>query len=431
MKLSHMPEKEEHYNYDDEIDLREIFNTLGRRKWIIIIVTTVFVMSAGVISWFFIDPIYEAKTTIAVTQPQIQKQSIGNIEDVVNQLGDVPLITPESTVVQIKSPGIFQSTIDRLSLPYTKRQLQAMVTAEQINKTNLVQIVVSNGNAGVAAEIANTIREEFLLHVNRINEQKLSRSLEMMQDNWLNEEMEGLKAANNKLREHKLKSRSIDFLNAQLAGKNEDLANVQSQLLYAEIERKKLQSGIAQAGENLKNTPQTLPTVSTADGVIPVEMQGIEIRNGRVVSENLNDAYTKVLNEYNSKLTDLAETDAEIAQIGHKVKQLEEQIRVMEAELIKNQIEEKTLQDEIQRRENVIQVLNTKIAEVKMTEAMDLAGNTILTVSPAVPPDSPVKPNKVLNMAIAGVLGLMLSIFGVFLAEYLRKEEDIDTPQGA
>ncbi len=102
-----MPDREEHYTYDDEIDLREIFNTLGRRKWIIIIVTTVLVMSAGVISWFFIDPIYEAKTTIAVTQPQIQKQSIGNIEDVVNQLGDVPLITPESTVVQIKSPGIF------------------------------------------------------------------------------------------------------------------------------------------------------------------------------------------------------------------------------------------------------------------------------------------------------------------------------------
>ncbi|HZK43157.1 MAG TPA: GNVR domain-containing protein, partial [Syntrophomonadaceae bacterium] len=87
-------------------------------------------------------------------------------------------------------------------------------------------------------------------------------------------------------------------------------------------------------------------------------------------------------------------------------------------------IEEKKLQNEINRREDLIDLLNTKMLEIKITQAFMESEDNIIVLSQAYVPDNPVQPNKKLNIAIAGILGLMLSIFGVFLAEYLREGDD-------
>ncbi len=411
-------------NYDyDEIDLRDIFRTLGKWKYPIIGITLICMVVSGIVSFFLMDPVYEAHTSLVITQTQSEKQPVGSIEDMVNRMGDLPVVTPQSTVEQIKAPSILQATINKLNLECNRRQLGAMVRTEQIKDTNLVRIIVSNKDPELAVKIANTIREEFLTHINQLNEQKLSRSLTTMQDKLLKDEEEALQLANDQLKQQKLQSRSIEFLTVQLNRKNDDLAYYQSCLISAEIERDKLQKGIQQSKENLANTPPTVTTVSTATGIIPVQMESIEITDGKVVIENLNEAYIEALNLYNEKITDLAQNEAEITKTRQKIGQLEQEIRSMEVELINNQIEEKKWKDEVDRRDSTVKVLNAKISEVKMTEALDLAGNTILTVSPAITPEKPVKPNKKLNVAIAGVLGLMVAVFGVFLAEYLKNDD--------
>lgn len=409
------------YNYGyDEIDLRDILRTLIKWKYTIISITLICMLISGIVSFFFLDPVYEASTVMVIIQTEMQKQSVGSIEEMVNKMGELPVVTPQSAVEQIKAPGILQGTIKKLDLEYNWRHLGNMIRTEQINDTNLVRIVVSNRDPKLAADIANTVREEFLTHMNQLNEQKLSRSLTTMENKLLKDEMEALQLANDQLKQQKLQSRSIEFLSTQLSKKNEDLANFQSSLISAEIQRDALRNGIRQCLENLAKTPKTITTVSTAEGIVSLPVESIEITDGKVISENLNEAYIEVQNLYNEKTAALAETEAEIAKTKEKIKQLEEEIRNMEAELINNQIEEKRLQDEVDRREETVKVLNSKISEVKMTEALDLAGHTILTVSPAVTPEHPVKPNKILNIAIAAVLGLMAAIFGVFLVEYMK-----------
>jgi uncharacterized protein involved in exopolysaccharide biosynthesis len=39
---------------------------------------------------------------------------------------------------------------------------------------------------------------------------------------------------------------------------------------------------------------------------------------------------------------------------------------------------------------------------------------------PAIEPEKPVSPRKKLNIAIAGVLGVMIGVFGAFAAEYFE-----------
>lgn len=53
--------------------------------------------------------------------------------------------------------------------------------------------------------------------------------------------------------------------------------------------------------------------------------------------------------------------------------------------------------------------------------------NSVEVIDKAILPKEPVKPNKIMNIAIAAVLGLMIGLFSVFLIEYL--DNKIKTPQ--
>ena len=53
--------------------------------------------------------------------------------------------------------------------------------------------------------------------------------------------------------------------------------------------------------------------------------------------------------------------------------------------------------------------------------------NDIQVIDKAILPQNPIKPNKMMNMAIASVLGAMIGLFVVFLIEYL--DNKLKTPQ--
>ncbi|MGR6836684.1 GumC family protein [Syntrophomonas erecta] len=412
------------YTNYEEIDLRQIFNTLHKRRYIIISVTIICMLISGIFSFFIADPVYEASTVISVNQQQDTREATGDIEDVVQELGEIPRMSVEACQQQVKSPAILQATIKELGLNCKRSDLRASVKTDNPKGTNLITITVSNSDPELAASIANTIREKVVANVNVINARKVERSLAMMEKELLKKEENELKVANEELKAYKLQTRSIEFLTTQLQQKNEDLALFQSQSIGAEIQRDALRQGIKQEKQNIANTPATITTNSSAQGLLSVETNGLDIKNGQVTSENLNDAYVAAVQSYNEKVATLAGIESAIATARQKTSQLEEEIRQLEAELINNQIEEKRLQDEVDRREKVVSLLTSKIADLKITQAIDIAENNITTVGEAIAPETPVKPNKILNIALAAVLGLMLSTFAVFFMEYMKNGEE-------
>ena len=212
------------YTDYEEIDLREIFNTLFKWKYTIISVTVICMLISGIISFYFIDPVYEASTVISVNQQQDTRQATGGIEDVVQELGEIPQMSVEACTHQVKSPSILQATIKELNLDYKRRQLSGMITTENPKGTNLITITVSNSDPELAASIANTIRKKVVANVTLINARKMEHSLEMMEKELLAKEENQLKLATEELKNYKLQSRSIEFLTTQLQQKNEDLA---------------------------------------------------------------------------------------------------------------------------------------------------------------------------------------------------------------
>ncbi len=88
-----------------------------------------------------------------------------------------------------------------------------------------------------------------------------------------------------------------------------------------------------------------------------------------------------------------------------------------------SEIEKNRFDSEVKRNESMVNSLSSKMLELEMYKSLNSAENQVVVLSPAVVPEEPVSPNKKLNVAIAGVLGLMIAVFGVFVSEYISKEE--------
>ena len=96
------------------------------------------------------------------------------------------------------------------------------------------------------------------------------------------------------------------------------------------------------------------------------------------------------------------------------------------------------------------QIISIKVQDTNPKKAMDIANaipkvftkevqritkaNGAEVIDTAVLPENPIKPNKLMNVAIATVLGLMIGLFVVFLLEYMdnkiKKPEDIEKHLG-
>jgi len=92
---------------------------------------------------------------------------------------------------------------------------------------------------------------------------------------------------------------------------------------------------------------------------------------------------------------------------------------------ISNEIEQKKLEDEIRRRQAMVDSLGTKILEVKVAKSLNTSEDKIIILSPAIPSTIPVSPDKPMGLLLYGVVGLLISIFIVFLRNYLRKDHSL------
>jgi succinoglycan biosynthesis transport protein ExoP len=128
--------------------------------------------------------------------------------------------------------------------------------------------------------------------------------------------------------------------------------------------------------------------------------------------------YLELIKELNQKDAEIAQTEAKIAGISGNISSLEREIADIQVELSEKQLAEATVKRKLATLENAYTVLNEKIIQTEITKSADFGRMNLTMVSPAFQPTSPVKPNKLLNMAIAAILGLMGGIFLAFVLEF-------------
>ena len=167
----------------EEIDLRDIFKVLKKRRKIIVIITLIAILSSGLISIFVLDPVYEAKSKLLVTMASDNQRSVSsedNLESVISSVSRLPQMTINSYVEQLKSEALMQRVIKEMDIEehdVTPRAMSSIVSVNAIPDSNILEVKAQHTNAQLSVDVLNTLNKEYLDQISEKNQEQMSRSM--------------------------------------------------------------------------------------------------------------------------------------------------------------------------------------------------------------------------------------------------------------
>ncbi len=414
----------------DSIDLKVYLKILLKRKLLIAGITLLAVATSAVLSFLVLPPVYQSKTVIMVKEYQdpkaVQRQEQqDDLESAVSALSRLPQMTIKTYVGQIKSEALLREVIKELKLDktlYTPRSLASLIDVKAMPETNLIEISVKNNDAKLAAQIANTLTGKFMDFVHSANEQQLVRSGEFL-SKQLAEENKKLSQAVNDLNKFRSQERNITYLEQEVQNKTGTLATLQSQLIQVEADYQQSLAAKIAAEEKLKSVPEKVKTKKT-DPVTGSQVEG----------EEINPAYAELSQLATQKGIELAGLEGRKDSLQGAIDAIKNELKSIQAELNSKKETGAQLQEKADQIKRTRDVLAEKLTQVQIIKSVNLGQTILQVVTPAFVQDSPVSPRKTLNMAIALVLGLMVSVGLALVLEMLdntiNKTEDIDQHLG-
>lgn len=148
-----------------ELELRDIFRIIWARIWIIVLITIVAMLASGIISYFYLDKIYESSTTLIVN-----KQKDDNEKETQYTYNDILLSQKlVSTYTEIaKSSYVLERVIKELNLDLSPDELKKMIAVSAVGDTQIIRITVSDVFPARATVIAEKIAELLPIRVSEL-----------------------------------------------------------------------------------------------------------------------------------------------------------------------------------------------------------------------------------------------------------------------
>ena len=132
---------------ETEIDLIELMRQLFAHIRLIISITFLCAVIAGIYTFFYVTPIYESTSKLYVLS---SGDSAINLSDL--QIGSY---LANDYIEVFKTWEVHEMVIKNLDLPYTYSQIQAMLSITNPSNTRILYITVKSPSAREAMEIAN------------------------------------------------------------------------------------------------------------------------------------------------------------------------------------------------------------------------------------------------------------------------------------
>ena len=133
---------------EEEIDLREYINVLIKRKGVIILIFLISVITAVIVSYFIMEPVYQANTVITVLKPKIKNSIISELS-----LGDYRNLIKD---IEIEEELIQKLNLNKLPLEITPNDLEKILTIELPESTNLIKMNIQTSNPKLCKDIIDT-----------------------------------------------------------------------------------------------------------------------------------------------------------------------------------------------------------------------------------------------------------------------------------
>lgn len=449
---------------EETLDLKELLQALLRRKAIILILFFVAVIAAG-FATSRMTKIYEAQAQILVrnasSSQQLLFQTLAGAGG--NQI--------QNYVQILQSRTLAQRTAERLGYNYAEdspelNEFRKAISVQPIQGTEAIRITVRDTDPVRAADIANAVVVTFQEMNREINREEVSNARVFIE--------EQLEMIDKQLQAAELALREFQETQQVFAPAEEtriilnQLYDLEARYAETEIAKQETERRLAEVYARLNEEPETrISAVTIASNpvlrehqmrlnqleqelaglrtqlspqhpqvvAVLAQIEEIQAQMQREV-EKVVSSETESTNPFYDQLRQQAiSMETELILYDSRLQALKEQIEATEAQLVA--LPEKQLQLarlELDRRvsEEIYVFLRNRYEEVRITEAMQTADVTI--IDPSIPPTEPVSPKPVLNMAIAGFLGLFIGIGAAFVLEFLdtslKSPDDVESKLG-
>jgi capsular exopolysaccharide synthesis family protein len=459
-----------------EINLRDLFATIVRGKWIILLVTFL-VFDIFLIKTLREEPVYEAKTTVYISRGQAMpltfmggggKNIINELEilksrslatNVAQQLLDRRYLDPAQTeyipIILSSSPD--QQTMQISALETVANRVQRAVTFSQVPGSDIILVSARSINPKEAALIADTYAETYYRR-NFEGSRAQSVNVRRFLESQLRERKEALQEAENRLQRYQERE-GIVIVDAESRRVITQIAQLEARKAELDVAINSVSSTVTSLQEQLAiQEPGVARNIGSGDnpyiGRLQQQIADLEIQRDRVIAQNPEvvgqDAYNERLKEIDQQIGNLKTTLQKRTQEflqeltpgdegflrGLKQRIIESNIELQGLRIQQNAIEAQLRENERQlnllphvnmefarleraklSNEKLYLMIEEKYNEAIITEQSEFGSVSI--IDPALVPRGPVSPNMTFNLTIGLVLGLILGVGFVFLKEAL------------
>jgi succinoglycan biosynthesis transport protein ExoP len=389
----------------EEINLMDYILVIRKRKWLIILGTLLCMVVAGVVS-FRMPKVYEAKTYLMTTAPKYQvefaskegsKISTPIFENISAETFSKIILNEHTAKIVLTKNGLNQSPHQ-----YTVGRLLSQIRVEYPRNTNLILLKVQDTSRDLAAQIANT----WALAIIERNEEVISKgtndTYKFIMDQ-LEKANASLKTAEEEL-ERNQKTNKIELLKEQIFGKIKQIVQYGSRLDDA------IRSQLIEKARDDELTAQ----IKEQERTIPVD-------KGLIGKEEINPLYIDLISRRAYTTVNIQSLRAEILQLKNNIKNLNDEVSGLRKQLAEQELIQTRLTRNTDTAKSTFEILSKKGEETRISSAIKAASIRISV--PATPPEYPIKPKKMQNVMLAGIVGLLATIILAFFLEFLEKNK--------
>ena len=406
---------------EEEIDLRPYIEALIS-KWYWIVGAAVV---AGVVAFIvssFLPPSYEATALVAVTQPTEIVEfdtRIRALEDS-QPLKAYPEIAMSDDLMLALLPEVSAFDPEIQSVEDLRELVEAATGAD----SNLVRLTVTHGDPEFAAGLVNQWAELFVTKSNQIYGTQGGDQLRFYEQQTEAAAVE-LNVAEQALIAFQARNRASILGNqlSSLVQIQSDYLSDQRQIILLTQDVQALRDQLAQQPNNAEITfSDQLVSMSLqakafgAQGGIPVQFQ-LESAEALVNSDRAGQ-----LDFLDALIRTLA---ARLLQIDEALAELEPRILTLQAEKQEINTESSQVQRDYTLAEETYTTLTRKVEEERITSQDTNSG--VKLVGRTAVPEEPVGPRKLVNVIIAGMLGVMLAVMVILFGQWQRDYNAVET----
>jgi capsular polysaccharide biosynthesis protein len=396
---------------EEEIDLREYINVLIKRKSIIIIIFLVAIITAALVSYFVLQPVYEANVIIAVTKPKINNSLVDEIslENYKNLIRDVKI---EEELIQ-------KLNLDKSPLELTPYALDQMLTIELPKGTNLIKMNLQASNPKLTKDIINTWATLFVeknkkLYFDEVKkfEINVEDRLKLAEQDFFEIEEKLMKFNENDNVE--TTGNEIRYETAKITGFKSRLINIKISLEKENAKKEQIITAINKQEKVLK-----LKKSIVDDQFFRQLTSTISDANLTYISEVTNPIYYNLAQQLISTNISINSLIAEENQLTQNIVDFNASLEELRKELTEKRLIFARLDREYSVKGRLFISIFQQAEELRLSSAEE--ADLLKITSLAYEPRAPISPNKKLNILIAGVLGLFVGIFVAFFLEFWQK----------